>query len=292
MIEALSRFDSRTAAGVLARAALALEDLGNPAATPILNDERAIRDALLAEARQKLGVSENDQGAATIERLSEFLDEESEKLVGPMDISGANSRLIASGSYPTDLYEIVVIQNIKDFFGKKYDRERLLIERTIQAPSRAQHFGPPAGRDQPHLISLFTRRFFTPYPHKDFTMLVAGQRGDGKKLHVHQAWRLYDSKLNLQNPADLVDLLRRFAEKYGAEIPIDGVTGHFFLTARKMAPTKVDFRVAGRPRLVTVTQFAQADTDGKGIHAALITAIDLDKYAETLASLDTDGIRF
>ena len=119
-------------------------------------------------------------------------------------------------------------------------------------------------------------------------MLVAGQRRLKRSLEVHQAWRLYGSKVNLDNPHDLVELLRRFADVYGADILVDGQRGRFFLTAKKVERTTTYNIPVGKE--IMITHFGQTDPLTGGSYAALVVAVDLGLYRETLDKLDYKDI--
>jgi hypothetical protein len=122
-------------------------------------------------------------------------------------------------------------------------------------------------------------------------MLVAGWRAPNFTLEVHQAWRLYSSKVPTEGAADLVELLRRFADVYGADIEVDGQRGRFFLTAEKVLPPRITIMASrGKSETITVTQFAQRNPTTQRMHAALIVAIDLNRYRETLEKMDCKTI--
>jgi len=283
MIEILDHYDRRTAAGLLARASLALQS-GEGGEKSIVDNEAAVREALIAQARLKLGIKPDDEGPEVIEQIGSYFDDESDRLAGNPHTRAAFERLITRGDLPSDLYDIRIIPNVQNLYGKKFERERVFIERTIRTPTKEQHFGPPASENEPYLISLFAREFKTPYPLRDFTMLVAGKRMLERTLEIHQAWRLYGSKVNLDNPQDLVELLRRFADVYGADILVDGQRGRFFLTAKKVErTTRLDIP-AGRE--IMVTHFGQTNPQSGGRYAALVVAIDLGLYRATLDKLD------
>lgn len=288
---ALETLDRIAAAGVLARAALSLEENGNPAASPKLENEAELRAALLAEAYNALGLGHSpDMTDDLIERVSDYLDLEADRITGKVDSSAAFDRMITRGDFPSDLYEIEIIPNIQKNLGKLYDKERLLIEQTVRLPTEEQHFGPPTTPNDPYLISLFARRFRTRFPHKDFTMLVAGQRGDGRKLHVHQAWRLYDSLVDTRSACDLVESLRRFSDVFGSEITLGDQKGHFFLTSVEVPALKIKVNMGRRNHTVTVTHFTQTDPVTKHPRAALVVAIDVNRYVATIKKMDADII--
>ena len=127
MIGALETLDEKTALGILARAALALEDQGNPAAKALLDGEATLRSRILKEARHNLGIKEDDYNPETIEKLSDYLDQESDRLTGVLNTEAALKRLAARGELPSDLYKINIIENIADFHHAGFAREKRLI---------------------------------------------------------------------------------------------------------------------------------------------------------------------
>jgi hypothetical protein len=290
MIDALRGFDAKTAAGILARAALALESAGNPAAHPMLPNEDNLRAEIMQEARSQVGIGPADDGADAIERLCDYLDDQSDRLLGPDDTEAALRRLAERGNLPSDLYEVdFAIAPIVRYLGKRFDLERRLVVTTIRSPLREQHYGRSKSIKEPSLISLFAHRFKTKWPFKDFTMLVAAAR-EGLRLDVQQAWRLYESEVDTRNAHDLVDLLRRFAAKYGSEIEVSGQRGSFFLFSETPAPTSYTVRMgAGRPRTITVSQFMQRDPPTDPPKAALIISVYTELYINTLDKMSVNS---
>jgi len=114
-------------------------------------------------------------------------------------------------------------------------------------------------------------------------MLVAGQR-DGFRLTVHHAWRVYSLKVNATSLQKPIDWLRRFADRYGAEIEVGGKKGHFFLVADGPVPLEFTVEIKGKPRQITISRFTQKNLAGIE-RSALIVAIDIEKYRETLHDL-------
>jgi hypothetical protein len=283
MISTLENLDKRTALGILARAALALESgNGNPAASAAIRDELAIREALFREARSRLGVAPDDNSPEAVEKLGDFLDAESDKLVEPLDTNAALERLAERGDLPSDLYQIVIIPNISEIHGKNMDLEARLIDATIRTPDREHHYGPPTIAGIPYMISLFAKQFRTPWPYKNFTMLVAADR-QKLQLNVHQAWRLYPAFVD-DRGSDLVELLRRFAAVYGIELDIGNQKGHFFVWSDHVLPQTIKVVTKGKPQRFTITQFTQ-NLLSREPQAALIVAIDLNKYRALLTQM-------
>jgi hypothetical protein len=296
MTHTLERYDRRTAAGILARAALEVAT-GQEYRNSIVENERALRTALIAEARAKLGVEPDDESPEVLDKIGSYLDTESERFAGPSHVKSAFERLIARGDFPSDLYEIRIISEggMRNFFGKDFEREKGLIERTVRAPSREQHFGVEGDAEAPRLVSLFAREFWTPFQARNFTMLVAGQRGKGQILDVHMAWRLYASKIDLSGAPPLIELLQRFANVYGLDIQLNGRQGRFFLTTSHKVPARVTIEIKTKSgnrgrKQGTVTRFVQRNPKTGKTYAALVMAIDLDLYRSTLKHWDSDEI--
>lgn len=233
MIKALKGLDEKDAAGLLARAALSLEYV-DPSSYAIAGED-VVRANILEEARHRLGIASDDDSSDSIEKLAEFLDEEFDRLLAPPDTEFALARLAERGDLPSDLYEINIIANVADIYGNRFDLEKDIIETTVRSPSKEQHYGPPRRQHEPAMISLFLRSFRTKWPLKDFVMLVAAQR-EGFFLHVHQAWRIYPSKVNTAGVKEPIDWLRKFSDAYGIDVEVEGQSGHFFMFANGSSP--------------------------------------------------------
>lgn len=289
MIGALENLDEKTALGVLARTALALDGAGNPDAKALLDGEETIRSIILTEARQHLGLQQDDFSPETIEKLSDYLDQESDRLAGVTDTNAALKRLAERGDLPSDLYKINIVEVIVEFHGTKFALEKQLIESTIRSPTKEQHFGVEGNVNEPALISLFARQFKTSFPYKDFTMLVAAER-DGLVLNVHQAWRIYPAildGLDIGRVENLVDLLRSFADSYGYDVQIDGKRSHFFLRLDKLAPIQVRVDMPhGKSKYITVSQFIRKNSRTGQQFSALVVAIDFQEYRKVLKRMN------
>ncbi|MGD9543554.1 MAG: hypothetical protein AB7F41_10640 [Methylocystis sp.] len=282
MIKAVEGMDRKAAIGVLARAALSLGYVNRP--SYVLAGEETVRENIIEEVRHRLGIAEDDNSPDSIEKLAEVLDEESDRLLAPHDTQSALERLAVRGDLPSDLYKINIIPNVVDLYGRQFPLEKEVIETTIRSPSIEQHYGLPTAPGVPALISLFLKLFRTRWPLRDFVMLVAAQR-DQFQLHVHQAWRIYPSRVNTAGLKEPVDWLRRFSEVYGKDIEIDGEKGRFFLFLNNKVPEKVHLRPKGGKETIMVSRFTQNDPLSGKEQAALIVAIDVNKYMSTVKDL-------
>jgi hypothetical protein len=291
MLSVLSRFDPVTAAGILARTAIAIGNDTNPAATARLPEEHALREAVLLEMRRSLNVAPDDSSQETLERISDALDVEGDRLIGPTDEDSTLIHLSEKGELPSDLYEVEIIINIEQFHGRKFPHEARLIREAVKTPDREQHFGPLEKVGEPALISLFAKFFPNEYPLRGFTMLVAGRRR-GMILDVHQAWRVYADLVDLTRADTLVDMLRSFSNRFGAEIKLGGQIGTFIYAAEipRDTPVSTSFEMSERDkygkvrakRHITVTCFVSTPPEGALATVALAVGIDLDLYREAL----------
>ena len=184
MVEALQQFDERTAAGVWP----ALLWLLRVKAIRLLKPNSMARthSAMSFSGRvvSTLGVSPEDSRPEVIEQLGEWLDELSEQIIGPPDTQSALLRMAERGDLPSDLYKIDITPHVVDIYNAEFNLARKLIETTVREPDLEQHYGPRPTAEMPALISMFARFFRTPWPAKDFMMLVAAQRGHGLLLSV------------------------------------------------------------------------------------------------------------
>ena len=282
MIEVLRHFDARTAIGILARAALSLDGLDNPASQAILDNEMLIRRELLAAARLRAGVSDADHSPEAIEKIGDVLDLEADGLAGPFDMQAALKRLAEGGNLPTDMYDISFNPGFLEQMEDWAPFEKELIEITIRHPHQQQHFARSASPKEPSLASLFYRRFKTKWPFKDFNLLVVASR-NGLMLEINQSWRIYSHLLDTDGSTSLVDILRRFANTYGSRIQWEGKTGSFFLTVDNPLPREFTYKIAvdaNEKKSVGVAQLA-THQDGKTT-ASLVVAIDLLHYHDVL----------
>lgn len=286
MISALQNFDNVAAAGILARAALSLAYTVAPGVDTVAN-EAGLRASVIEEARNRLGLKSDDYEVEAIEKLGDLLDAEADKLIAPPDVPSAFARLSQSGDLPSDLYQLAIAPNVSDLYGRGFALEKKIIAATVHSPTVEQHFDMTDDPEVPALASLFAKYFRTRWPMKDFVMLVVGNR-DGTTLNINQAWRIYNSRVDLSGLKQPVDWLKGFTDTYGAEIEINGTKAKFFNFAEISKPLQKKAEVGGKgkPRQIIISDNTRW-VHGKEV-ASLITAIDSDKYRATLKDL---GVR-
>ncbi|WP_457282861.1 hypothetical protein [Polaromonas sp. P5_D5] len=294
MISTVANFAPSVAAGILARAAFAIEDLVNPASAYRLPGESSIREAIFQEVRSSLGVARDDETPATLEKISDVIDKELDVLSATKDSDSVLKELAAKGEIPSDLYEVSIIPNVREIYAEKWYAEQDLIITTIRESDQEQHFGPESDEDKLALISLFSKTYSEKIPHNSFTMLVAAKR-DGMALQVHQAWRIYEDEVKTKDAKDLIDLLRRFSNVFGVEFEVGGQKGKFILNlslpddidAKQKIDVTASFAVDGRGRKIPkpmhfmLSNFTTKRSN-KTISTSLTVALDIKKYKSSL----------
>lgn len=294
MIPSLSRFDSITAAGILARMALAIDDEANPASAPSLPGEQVLRVQVLSEVCRAVGLTPEDQSESALDTITSFLDHESDQLSSIGDSKSILAKLGNKGELPSDLFEPSINLEVARFYGARYLGEEVRIKETVKRPDREQHFGEPKGDGQPFLISLFAKHFKDQkYSGRNFTLLVAGQRSD-QTLSVIQVWRLYDDIIDSSGNGDLIELLKRFSEEFGVTVDINGEKAKFVLFSGagvSMDEIQTTWEIKGssngsKPEVFSanITHFVQKDPGTDKICGALIVAVDVIKYERLLDS--------
>ena len=107
---------------------------------------------------------------------------------------------------------------------------------------------------------------------------------EGFFLHVHQAWRVYPQIVDISGLARPVDWLKRFADFYGAKVEIQGKKANFFMFLEGDIPSEIKWEAPPRRKLL-ISRFAQRDPITQAEHAALVVAIDIHKYLDTLSDM-------
>ncbi|CDQ09835.1 protein of unknown function [Acidithiobacillus ferrivorans] len=287
MLSILDKYDKMTALGLLARAAIYIEKEEDLEENEEVQSEKYTREKIIEEIKQILEIKTDFLTEKEKSRIADFLDEKSNFIIDTQKTEEHINAMSENGTLPSDLYTVNIIENISKFCGEKFQREKDFIETTVKKADREQHYGNAENKNEPELVSLFSKYFPNKYPFRSFTMLVIGQRRE-TVLHVHQAWRLYSDLIGVKVPDDknLVGLLRFFSEHFGTEVEMGGIRGKFILIADEVKDIKdgnikliIDQK---NKRTFTVSWFTQKNERTGNSKAALVVGIDLSKYKEYL----------
>lgn len=286
MIATLSKYDKKTYAGILARTALFLDDNMDATSGDFVDNEGNIRNTVIDEICEK--VSSKGECEDEKNKIIDYIDQELEEITNLDSEKDVLDRLSQSARLPSDLYNIIIIKNIKDFYKNQFSIENENISKTIKNPDSEYHFTKNNELNVPSEISLFMKKFKDRYPYNYFNLLVIGDR-HGMDFSVHQVWRIYDDVFNYYEDDSLLEILKRFAENFGVDVKFRGSRSRFFLS--EIAKSEKEFSVAVNnsdltrdkkgQTLVTFSHFTQQinDTDKK---ISMLIAIDLVKYKSYL----------
>lgn len=271
-IPVLEAYEDMNAMGILARAAIALTDEDNPAATLAFPGEAAVRAEVIDTVRRSLGINSATLRGDEIEKIIAVLDGESDRLLGPIDLDGVAEARGDRGELPSDRYLVAVDADFLAALGPRLKDERRLIEQAVRRAQGVQHFFPADG-DAPGAprLSLFCHYFENRDRDREFTMLVVGKR-KGLQLAVAQGWRIYPG-FNARGARTLMDLLERFARRYGTRLDARA-NGHTQTAGRRTVLCQIDRRRDDGSRIAIDTY-----------------AIDLRRYRKTLALHDIKSER-
>lgn len=283
MVEVLRKYEKNIYAGILAKTALKLSNNLTDNQKSFVDNENKIIESIIDELSEKNNLSIHDDNYN--DKLLKLIDEEIDNLLAGKSDEKVLLKLAEKAELPSDLYKVIIINNIETFYGKNFKEEEMRITKTVKSPDREMHFGPPENEGEPFLISLFSKVFIDQFPRNNFTLLVVGQR-NGLTIIIHQVWRIYhDIFPNWQN-MNLIDLLEEFSNQFGAEIEVNGKKGKFFLTDEREISKSFNFKPViesntigkNNQRTVTFSYFIQKKPDSVYKQASLIVAVDLEKY--------------
>jgi len=232
--------------------------------------------------------------------IVDALDNESDRLLEPVNESKVLDSLSAKGELPADLYEVSIDAGMLEVYEKKAEDERKLIERTVRFRDAEQHFTQKHdGELELPLISLFSKHIEHKFAARSFTLLVAGIR-NGTHMHVSQAWRIYDgSPAAVAASQAPLDTLRNFADEFGFPFSCGQQSGKFILQSKIAGKSLQDdveivFKnPTNRPKKIkcVVSHFDSRSNDGTLV-GSLVYVVDLIKYKRSLALHAWESERF
>lgn len=233
-VKSLNHLRELDRAGVLARAAFSFDDTRYPLAKPVLPNELALREQLFSEIRANLGLDCADESPSANARIEEVLDHELSLILSPTDERGVLEGMIPRGDLPADLYKINFAPDTVANSIVLNKRDHLRIIDAIKHADREEHVPGVIAPDgtESQLISLFYKFFPSKNPFNNFVGVVIALRESDFVLNVVQFIRIYEEKI-FSGSGSLIDLLRRFAESYGANFLYNGKKTKFLWAVEK-----------------------------------------------------------
>jgi hypothetical protein len=282
-LDILSKYDSRTADGILAAAALSTGYFATEADRPELlkRYHREVND-VLEQVRATLRIAKNDYSSAATSSIDKFFAKEiSSRVLTEASAVEALNRAGQAGRVPPSLYTV--------FLGKPFlDRFLPLgirpphVEDAVKNPDEFQHFltefQPAESRD---ILSLFLKRIETRNKPPHWLLVQAVRQG--LMQHVQSAWRIFPNDIDLSEAQSPVDLLKAFALRFGERFVLHGHAAQFVESLKLSATEFKDFRYKQEMTPERFYSFSWAqNSDGEG-ELGLGYCINLVRYREYLS---------
>jgi hypothetical protein len=179
--------------------------------------------AVISEIRGHLRISAGDQSFTSRSRVYSFLSEEiSNAILTREAVSNVRYRLGDRGELHPSQYEVRFISGESvEGFEAAGNRKSNIVD-AITHPDNTLHVKPKylsEGRD-PHL-TISIKHITAKRADDRFTLLVLGVR-QGAVLYVSSVYRVYHSEVNLIDMNDPLEVVRSFADDYGAKFSLGG----------------------------------------------------------------------
>ncbi len=173
---------------------------------------------VLAESRQRLNLSADDESREATSRLLEFLgDQISEAVLNGANVHSIKARLGASGSLRPDQYDIQLKPFFREVMAYLHVTEAEVYE-TLASPHDVEHFHTEAQADRMEMrMSLYMRNFGS---GEDRHVLLIVSKREGANQLPSSVWRVFYSDVDLRAARSPLDVLRSFADVYGISFRI------------------------------------------------------------------------
>jgi len=169
---------------------------------------------VIAEARNQLGLDDDDDRQDAIDKIRSYLSAEATRiLLGSQDQQEILNRLGEAGKLPTGIFEIKASDEFKQ------EREHLRFAKDcIVSSDEVLHLNDPSPKEQGKL-SLFSKRIASKTGVTTQYCLVTTARY-GRSLHVRKLWRL--APTFLAGEPTPINIFRSFVAHYGLPIILSG----------------------------------------------------------------------
>jgi hypothetical protein len=281
MLDLFKQFDSATANGILAAAALTNTnnpEVGEqPAILRTYGKEAAVA---LTEIRDRLRIPRDLDSAQTHALISKAIaDTLQQSILRDADTAKILTRIGNAGRLPPLAYDVIQPREFQGMFYR-LGVSRNNVEDAVKRPDDHQHLltegMPPEWQD----ISLFMKRVMSREPSRRHWLLVQSHRvGAGQK--VGAAWRVFPDDVNIESAQQPVDVLKAFVEVYGVPVNV-GETKALFIESELFpaGPVKIDVSPAPLDHFIS----SSSTTNAAGQFRVGVTyCIDIPKYRVALA---------
>lgn len=222
--------DPREVAKLLSAVASSL--LPNPGVSEVLHQTGTDREfvrAVLSEIRSRLRVREGDQSVKTQSQIYAFISKEISKATLTQEAANnVESRLGNRGELHPSRYEVRFAGSTLERLEATGNRGSNVIE-VVRHPDQVIHLKAkyvPEEHD-PH-VTISIKSIATKRAEDGFILFVYSIRS-GKVQYIAGGFRLYPSDVKVDDPSDPIDVVRSFANNFGATFHLGGKDSKFML---------------------------------------------------------------
>jgi hypothetical protein len=246
-LDILSKYDDRTAEGILAAAALSTGYFATKSDRPeiLKRYEREASD-VLEQVRSRLRIAKDDHSPAATSSIDRFFAKEiSDRVLTGSAAADALKRAGQAGRVPPSLYTVVQSKPFLDTFLPLGIRPPH-VEDAVKNPDEYQHFltefQEPENRD---VLSLFLKQIGSrnKAPH---WLLVQAIR-QGLIQNVQAAWRIFPNDIDVSEAQSPTDLLKALIDRFGEKFPFGGRDVQFVESVKLPVGNARDFRINVQP---------------------------------------------
>lgn len=129
-------------------------------------------------------------------------------------------------------------------------------------------------------LALYFFKKLIPQVPEPFYLLVYGEKR-GENFEIRMAWKILPQVMPEAISLSPINLLRKFAERYGLEITLSNQTERLFFDTRIEVTDTNDFGISNPERHEYVQQIftkSTGENDTFHVHCALVMCIDIDQY--------------
>jgi hypothetical protein len=280
-LDTLRSFDTPTANGVLAAAALVSspDPGGGERPAVIQRYEKEARE-VLSEIRARLAIADNDSLAARASVSKVLAEALQQSILSHANRTDILARIGSAGGLWPAAYNVIQSGEFAATF-RALGINPSHVEDAVKHPDDFQHLLTEGMPDDRRDISLFMKRVLPARDANNRRWLLVQAHRVGVDQKITAAWFVFPKEVNIESARKPLDVLRAFAEAYGVPLTIGQTTALFLDSELYPAGTPIQAKFVGDPkdRFMSVSHTANASGE---MRVGVAYCIDLIKYRATL----------
>ena len=242
------------------------------------DDVSEVEDLLVA-LKADLGIDPGDQSIEARRRLDDALSKALDAFISHEQLHSAQERAGALGLLSPGAYKIILPNSFLEQFRKFGVKDRQ-VESAINNPDDVQHLLAEEDASERERFSIFLKEF-PARGRREKTWLLVQTFRDGMKQIAQAAWWIYPSEVDLSECRNPLDVLIKFANRFGAPLTIAGQTGKFINAIDVPVDQKIKIAVQ-LPKDFFLSWSTQRTNDPMLGRVGIAYAIDLTEYSRVI----------